>query len=90
MKKLLTATLTICLCTSALSAVSIRYYNNDSKTHTFKAKIDGTNKEVTFDSSRTSDVTIQGSDNEAIIYTNCGEVKVKTNASIEIKDGCIK
>lgn len=75
---------------SSFAAVTIRYYNKDSKAHTFKVKIDGSMKEVTFDGSRTSTVTIQGGATECIIYTDCGEVKIKTDAHIEIKDGCIK
>lgn len=75
---------------SAFSAVTIRYYNKDSKSHTFKVKIDGSTKEVTFDSSKTSNVTIQGGAKEVIIITSCGEIKVKDGDHIEIKDGCIK
>ncbi len=91
MKKLLIiAAVGSVLSANALAAVTVRYYNQDSTTHTFKAKIDGTWKEVTFGSSRTSDVTIQGSDNEAVVVTNCGEVKLRGGDSIEIKDGCIR
>ncbi|MEO6304345.1 MAG: hypothetical protein ABIP51_14360 [Bacteroidia bacterium] len=75
---------------SAFSAVTIRYYNKDSKAHTFKVKMDGSSKEVTFDGSKTSSVTIQGGGTECIIMTSCGEIKVKDGANIEIKDGCIK
>ena len=75
---------------NAFSAVTIHYYNKDSKSHTFKVKIDGSYKEVTFDGSKTSDVTIQGGATECIIYTDCGEVTIKAGAKIEIKDGCIK
>lgn len=71
-------------------ALTIRYQNKDSKSVTFKVKIDGSTKEVTFDGSKTSSVTIQGGATEAVIITSCGEVKIKTGANIEIKDGCIK
>jgi hypothetical protein len=75
---------------TSFSAVNIHYYNKDSKSITLKVKIDGVTKEVTFDGSKTSDLTIQGGASECIIITSCGEVKIKTNSKIEIKDGCIK
>lgn len=91
MKKLIFTTLALCAFSiTSFGAVTIRYYNKDSKTHTLKVKIDGSYKEVTFDSSRTASVTIQGGAKECIIYTSCGEVTVKDGANIEIKDGCIK
>lgn len=91
MKKLiLTAAILGLSVSTAFSAVTIRYYNKDSKGHTFKVKMDGSSKEVTFDGSKTSSVTIQGGGTECIIMTDCGEVKVKDGAHIEIKDGCIK
>lgn len=74
---------------TAGAAVTLRYYNKDSKTHTFRVKISGSYTTVEFGSSRTASVTIQGGDETAIIYTNCGEVKVKQGDNIEIKDGCI-
>lgn len=78
------------MATTAMSAVTIRYYNKDSKAHTFKLKMDGSNKEVTFDASKTSSVTIQGNGTVCVIETSCGKVEVKDGAHIEIKDGCIK
>jgi hypothetical protein len=91
MKKVIfTSVALLAFAVSTFGAVTIRYYNKDSKSHTFKVKIDGSWKEVTFDSSRTSDVTIQGGATECVIYTSCGEVTIKSGASIEIKDGCIK
>lgn len=75
---------------TAFSAITIRYYNKDSKSHTFKVSMDGSTKEVTFDSSRTSSVTIQGGGRSCIIETACGKVEIKDGANIEIKDGCIK
>ncbi len=91
MKKLiLTSIALVAFSMSAFSAVTIHYYNKDSKSHTFKVKIDGVVKEVTFDSSKTSDVTIQGGATECIIVTSCGEVSIKAGDKIEIKDGCFK
>lgn len=90
MKKLITAAAVLVMAINVFGAVTLRYYNKDSKSYTFKVKIDGSYKEVTFDASKTSNVTIQGGDKEVIIYTSCGEVKLKDGANIEIKDGCIK
>ena len=75
---------------STYADVYLRYYNKDSKTWTFKVKIGGSNKEVTFDSSRTSSVTINGAYETAEIETECGWVTVSDDDRIEIKDGCIK
>lgn len=75
--------------TTAFSAVTIRYYNKDSKAHTMKVKMDGSNKEVTFDASKTSSVTIQGGGTSCRIETSCGTIEVKDGANVEIKDGCI-
>tara|TARA_B100000678_G_C18081799_1_gene451032 strand:+ start:336 stop:626 length:291 start_codon:yes stop_codon:yes gene_type:complete len=78
-------------CTMVVNAaVTIRYYNKDSKTHKFEVKIAGSSKTVEFGSSRTSTVTIQGGDDEAQIKTDCGWVTVKDDAHITIKDGCIE
>ncbi|MGD1839404.1 MAG: hypothetical protein ACFB0B_00680 [Thermonemataceae bacterium] len=72
------------------NSVYLRYYNKDSQDHTFKVRIAGSNKEVTFKKSITSSVTIQGGASEAVIYTSCDEVTVKDKDNITIKDGCIK
>lgn len=91
MKKLAITSVALCaFVISAFGAVTIHYYNKDSKSHTFKVKIDGSTKEVTFDASKTSDVTIQGGATECVVYTSCGEVTLKGGDKIEIKDGCIK
>ncbi|AKG20064.1 hypothetical protein [Calothrix sp. 336/3] len=81
---------TICLATPTLASVYIQYYNKDSQKYVMKAQMDGSTKEVTFDSSRTAAATIQGSGKVAIIETPCGKVEIKDNSKIEIKDGCIK
>lgn len=75
---------------TAFSAVTIRYYNKDSRTYTFTVNIDGSKKEVTFSSSTTSSVTIQGGARSCTIQTGCGAVTINDGANIEIKDGCIK
>ncbi|WP_062059792.1 hypothetical protein [Aquimarina longa] len=73
----------------AQANVYIRYYNKDSKNHTFEVKIAGSSKTVDFDSSRTSSVTIQGGSEKAEIKTDCGWITITNNSKIEIKDGCI-
>ena len=72
------------------AAVTLRYYNKDSTSYTFKVKIDGSTKAVEFDASKTSSVTIQGGATEAVISCGCGDVKVKTGDNIEIEKGCVR
>lgn len=74
----------------AEAKVYIQYYNKDSQSHKFKVRIGGMDKEVEFDSSRTSSVTIQGGGDVCVIETKCGKIEVKDGAKVEIKDGCIK
>ena len=74
---------------SVAAAVTLRYYNKDSKSYTFKVKIAGSSTTVVFDASKTSSVTIQGGSEEAVISCECGDVKVKQGDQIEIKNGCI-
>jgi len=71
------------------AAVTLRYYNKDSKKHTMTVKMSGSKKEVTFESSRTASVTIQGSATKATIITSHGKVEVEDGDNIEIKDGKI-
>jgi hypothetical protein len=90
MKKLLTLAFAVLLTVStSFAAVTIRYYNKDSKEYTFKVKMDGSSKEVTFGGSRTASVTIQGGGTKCIISTPCGDIEIKDGANITIKDGCI-
>jgi hypothetical protein len=92
MKKniILTAVVLCATIGSAFSAVTIRYYNKDSKKHTMSVNIDGSKKEVTFSPSTSGSVTIQGTATTCKITTSCGVIEVKNNAVVEIKDGCIK
>ncbi len=71
-------------------AVTIRYYNKDSQSHTMKVSMDGNSKEVQFDASKTSSTTVQGSGTKCVIESKCGKVEVKDGQNIEIKDGCVK
>ncbi|MFZ5553125.1 MAG: hypothetical protein ACOZCO_08430 [Bacteroidota bacterium] len=90
MKKLILTTAVVLTAISSFSAVTIRYYNKDSRAHTMAVQIDGSKKEVTFSASTTSTVTIQGGGTTCTIQTPCGAITVKDGANIEIKDGCIK
>lgn len=74
----------------AYGAVTLRYYNKDSQSYTFKAKIAGSTKEVKFGGSQTSSVTIQGGSSTAVISCECGDVEVSAGDYIEIKNGCIE
>ena len=91
MKKIaITAMLVLTFGINAFASVYIKYSNKDSQTHKFKVKKNGSTSMVEFRGSTTGAATIQGSGDTAVIYTKCGEVKIKTNAKIEIKNGCIK
>jgi len=89
LKVFMTAIVLICFISTVDAAVTLRYYNKDSKSHTMTVKMSGSTKEVTFESSRTASVTIQGSATSCKIETSNGTVEVKDGDSIEIKDGCI-
>lgn len=91
MKKFIAFSLALVMVIGTVSAaVTLRYYNKDSQSYTFKVKMDGSVKTVVFDASKTSSVTIQGGSEEAIISCACGDVKVKSGDNIEIVNGCIK
>ncbi|NNE97493.1 MAG: hypothetical protein HKN25_00595 [Pyrinomonadaceae bacterium] len=75
---------------NAFASVYIKYSNKDSQTHKFKVKKNGSTTTVEFRASTTGAATIQGSGDTAVIVTKCGEVTIKTNSKIEIKNGCIK
>ena len=64
MKKLLASTGFLAIvgtATLAYASATLRYYNEDSKDYTWKATCSGSEYDVTFDHSKTSSVTIQGS-----------------------------
>lgn len=91
MKKItITAMLVLMFGINAFASVYIKYYNKDSTTHKMSVKMNGSTKTVEFNKSTTGATTIQGSGDTAVISTKCGDVTVKTNSKIEIKDGCIK
>ena len=88
-KGLLLSAIMFCSVVSAFSAVTIRYQNNDSKSHQMAVKIDGTSKAVVFDALKTSSVTIQGTATSVMIQTSCGVIEVKDGQNVTIKNGCI-
>jgi hypothetical protein len=91
MKKItITAMLVLTFGINAFASVYIKYYNKDSATHKMTVKMNGSTKTVEFRGSTTGAATIQGSGDTAVIVTKCGEVTIKTDSKIEIKDGCIK
>jgi hypothetical protein len=73
---------------TASAAVTVRYYNKDSKKYSFPAVCSGSHTEVHFDGSTTSSTTIQGS-GPCTVKTAGGEVKLSGGENIEIKDGRI-
>ncbi len=75
---------------TVFAGVYLKYYNKDSKTYKWKVKTCGSTKEVEFGSGRSAATTIQTGCGDAIIYTDCGEIKVKDGDKITIKNGCIK
>lgn len=74
---------------AAFAAVTVRCYNKDSQDHTFSVKIGGSSKEVTFQGSSTTSVTIQGGSDVCEIYAENGWVTVEAGDSIEISNGKI-
>lgn len=90
MKKIILTLSIAAVACNAFGAVTIKYYNRDSKSYKMVVKMDGSTKDVTFDASKTSTVTIQGGSTSCFIETSCGKVEVKDGVKVEIKDGCIK
>lgn len=72
------------------AAIFIKYYNGDSNDSVFKVKSCGSTSEVKFDHGTTSTVTIQTGCAEAVVTTSCGDVTLKDNMKVSIKNGCIK
>lgn len=73
---------------TASAAVTVQYYNRDSKKHEFVATCSGSKSKAVFDSSTTSSYTIQGS-GPCVVQTGGGDVTLKGGEKIEIKDGKI-
>lgn len=90
--KLISTSLFVAILAFALNAyasVYVSYQNNDSSDYTFNVEIGGETKRVTFYGSRSGSLTIQGGSEAAIIYTNCGKVRLDHGDRISISNGCI-
>ncbi len=77
------------LVTSIVSAYSVPYYNKDSKTYTFKVKINGSEREITFKGSTSGTAHCPPTADIVEIQSSCGWVKVKNGQKVTIKDGCL-
>lgn len=73
----------------AEASVYVKYYNKDSKKHVFDAKCSGSAYKVEFSASTTGAATIQGSA-PCVVKHAGGEITLKGNEKVEIKDGVIK
>lgn len=71
------------------AAFTIRYYNKDSEKHTMEVRSNGSTQKIEFSASTTGSTSVQTSASEVEIKTACGWVKVKNDAKISIKNGCI-
>ncbi len=72
--------------TAAFAGPTLRYYNEDSKDYTWEATCSGSKYSVTFDHSKTSSVTIQGSA-PCTLHAPSGDIKLTGDAKLHIKDG---
>jgi hypothetical protein len=92
MKKSVLALMAIALFAfNAQAGLFLRYENHDSKKYKFKVKTCGSTEDLTFESSTSGSTNVQtGCDNGVILETSCGEVKIKNNDKVSIKDGCVK
>ena len=73
---------------AAYAAVTVRYYNKDSRSYTWTAVCSGSKYKVPFDSTRTSSTPNQDS-GPCIVHTGKGKVKLRGGEKIEIKNGKI-
>ncbi len=71
------------------ASVYLKYYNKDSKKHVFDARCSGSSYKVEFSASTTGATTIQGS-GPCVVKHAGGEITLKANDKVEIKDGVIK
>ncbi|MCP3104691.1 hypothetical protein LZ198_38085 [Myxococcus sp. K15C18031901] len=85
------AALAACLLASTTAwaaAVTVRYYNRDSRDYTWAAVCSGVKTRVTFGKSQTASVTIQGS-GPCTVQTDGGPVVLKGGENLDIKNGRI-
>jgi hypothetical protein len=88
--KMFSLTLVFIAFVNIASAFTIKYYNNDSKSYKMEVRSNGSTQVIEFSSSTTSSASVQTSASEIEIKTDCGWIKVKNDAKITIKNGCIK
>ena len=74
---------------AASAAVTVRYYNRDSRDHTWSAVCSGVKTRVTFGRSQTASVTIQGS-GPCTVQTDAGAVVLRGGEDLDIKDGKVQ
>ena len=74
---------------AAWAAVTVRYYNRDTRDYTWSAVCSGVKTSVTFGRSQTASVTIQGS-GPCTVQTGAGSVVLKGGEDLDIKDGRIQ
>lgn len=84
---LIAALLITLISATAFAAVTVRYYNKDSKSYTFDAKCSGSSTKISFSASTTSSATLQGS--APCIVKAGNTVTLNGGEKIEIKDGKI-
>ncbi|MBP6837751.1 MAG: hypothetical protein KBG28_17640 [Kofleriaceae bacterium] len=85
----LLAVATLLAASPAVASVYVKYYNKDSKKHVFDATCSGSKYKVEFNASTTGAATIQGS-SPCVVKHDGGEITLKGDEKIEIKDGVIK
>jgi hypothetical protein len=85
----LTLMATLLASSAASAAVTVRYYNRDSRDHTWSAVCSGVKTHVTFGRSQTASVTIQGS-GPCTVRTDAGNVVLKGGEDLDIKDGRVQ
>ena len=73
---------------SASAAVTVDYYNKDSKDHAFEAMCSGSKYTLEVRSSTTGATTMQGSGPCKVKHAG-GEISLSGGEKIEIKDGVI-
>ncbi len=87
--KLFVSTAVFLLLANIAAAFTIRYYNKDSEKYTMEVRSNGSTQKIEFSASTTGSASVQTSASEVEIKTACGWVKVKNDAKISIKNGCI-
>ncbi|WP_338863867.1 hypothetical protein [Myxococcus stipitatus] len=73
---------------TAWAAITVRYYNRDSREYTWPVVCSGVKTTVTFGKSQTASVTIQGS-GPCTVQTDEGNVILKGGENLDIKKGRI-